>query len=682
MKMDIQRITLFKNGLGMFEGEVDVGKSSFYIDVKKEHMADVLKTLQVMSPDGKMPFFVFDTAKSLEKILEDIEIQLPEDDSLQALVKQMIGSPVLVKHRGKNKKGIVVGTDHKTVFAEECCSSENTLVVALPDNTIESIPVTEITSLSIQDTERRKSLKEFLEEKDKSFRKGSKRLYFTFPQGKPPKKALVSFMTEIPVWKVSYRLNMEGDKGDVSCWAIVENGTHQDWEDAKLSLASGRPISFQYDMYSARYAYRPTLSIAEENTLLPAEYQETVRDNMPAQEVGSTGEEYEPAADMEEMAEKKGEMYADKFKLASSAPARVRAQLPGKADASLECGRDISVTAREVEETTVYSIEGKVDVPKGKSISLPLFSAKVPTRKVSVYNANTHPKNPMQIVELKNTSDNAWQSGPMVVFDSDTYVGESLLNPLKKEEQMLLSFALDTAVTVENTVGTQTHNVAEVLCAEGFLYFKYFTEFLTTYNIDNKSDHKKTVAIEHPRGYDTKLLSPKPKEETPDFFRFEMEIEGKKSDKIEIKQRRDEQTSINLVGGDLKNQLAYYFNNKWLTDEAANLMKELIEEELKIRHLEEKLQRQNELRGRLIGEQNQARQNYDTYQYIPDARDEEKKRLEQLRLKYSEKLTGIGERLDGVNDEIEKLTNELTNLREGYRDRIIKISFKKAIENK
>src|SRR5262249_17004264 len=40
-------------------------------------------------------------------------------------------------------------------------------------------------------------------------------------------------------------------------WATVENATEEDWKDVRLSLVSGRPISFMMDLYTPIYIPRP-----------------------------------------------------------------------------------------------------------------------------------------------------------------------------------------------------------------------------------------------------------------------------------------------------------------------------------------------------------------------------------------------------------------------------------------
>ncbi|MBI1871156.1 MAG: hypothetical protein HYS07_08205 [Chlamydiae bacterium] len=40
---------------------------------------------------------------------------------------------------------------------------------------------------------------------------------------------------------------------------MVENQTDSDWKDVKLSLVSGRPLSFIQDLYQPRYIQRPVV---------------------------------------------------------------------------------------------------------------------------------------------------------------------------------------------------------------------------------------------------------------------------------------------------------------------------------------------------------------------------------------------------------------------------------------
>src|SRR5262249_32838001 len=76
--------------------------------------------------------------------------------------------------------------------------------------------------------------------------------------GKGERRVSASFLLETPIWKTSYRLVLGADKKPfLQGWAIVENATQEDWKDVRLSLISGRPISFTMDLYTPLYVPRP-----------------------------------------------------------------------------------------------------------------------------------------------------------------------------------------------------------------------------------------------------------------------------------------------------------------------------------------------------------------------------------------------------------------------------------------
>src|SRR5207245_8394208 len=55
-------------------------------------------------------------------------------------------------------------------------------------------------------------------------------------------------------------------------WAIVENATDEDWNQVSLGLISGRPISFQMDLYEPLYVPRPMVEPELFASLRPQTY--------------------------------------------------------------------------------------------------------------------------------------------------------------------------------------------------------------------------------------------------------------------------------------------------------------------------------------------------------------------------------------------------------------------------
>ena len=52
-------------------------------------------------------------------------------------------------------------------------------------------------------------------------------------------------------------------------WAIVDNTTDDDWKDVKLSVVSGRPISFISQLDTPRYGNRQVAELPEDRAAGP-----------------------------------------------------------------------------------------------------------------------------------------------------------------------------------------------------------------------------------------------------------------------------------------------------------------------------------------------------------------------------------------------------------------------------
>src|SRR5262249_6216807 len=97
-------------------------------------------------------------------------------------------------------------------------------------------------------------------------------------QGQGKRKVRVGYVAENPIWKTSYRLSVDDVKGQakpkiqLQGWAAVENVTDEDWNDIRVVLVAGRPISFQMDMYPPIFVPRPTVEPERFASLRPPSY--------------------------------------------------------------------------------------------------------------------------------------------------------------------------------------------------------------------------------------------------------------------------------------------------------------------------------------------------------------------------------------------------------------------------
>jgi Domain of unknown function (DUF4139) len=75
-----------------------------------------------------------------------------------------------------------------------------------------------------------------------------------------PHKLKLSYVTEAPSWKPSYRVVLEQPgKVELEAWAIVDNTSGEDWKNVRLGVGSSSALSFRFDLQSVRLVERETL---------------------------------------------------------------------------------------------------------------------------------------------------------------------------------------------------------------------------------------------------------------------------------------------------------------------------------------------------------------------------------------------------------------------------------------
>ncbi len=71
----------------------------------------------------------------------------------------------------------------------------------------------------------------------------------------------ITYVTESPSWKPSYRLEFRGAKpAKLEAWAVVHNVSGEDWKHVAVGVGSTSALSFKYDLRSVHFVDRETLS--------------------------------------------------------------------------------------------------------------------------------------------------------------------------------------------------------------------------------------------------------------------------------------------------------------------------------------------------------------------------------------------------------------------------------------
>ena len=226
--------------------------------------------------------------------------------------------------------------------------------------------------------------------------------------GEGKRQVKVSYVVENPIWKTSYRLVL-GKEGKpyLQGWAVVENPSDEDWNNVRMALVSGRPISFQMDLYQPLYVPRPVVEPELFASLRPQTYNEAIQEPEKAVPESRAGGGSAPARAMKKELEA-----ADK----EMAPSLRRSVQAGKMAGGMRgfgvggglagetrlgaLGLDQSAVASAASAQNLgdffqYVIDHPVSLPRQKSAMLPIVSTDVEAAKVSIYNEHTLAKHPL-----------------------------------------------------------------------------------------------------------------------------------------------------------------------------------------------------------------------------------------------------------------------------------------------
>jgi hypothetical protein len=387
--------------------------------------------------------------------------------------------------------------------------------------------------------------------------------------GKRPVR--VGYVVENPIWKTSYRLvlNKEG-KPYLQGWAVVENPTDEDWKDVRMALISGRPISFQMDLYQPLYVSRPTVVPELFASLQPRTYEGRISDR------ARTGKENVFRDGLNDTESPKGVLYrstspqkdsmggngagkgyADEEKMLNKRFEPKQGVRPGyisEGEKATEAVNAIYVAGNEISRHSVvsaaaatqlgdyfeYRIEHPVNLPRQKSALLPIVTKDVEGTRVSIYNEATHTKFPLLGLKFKNTSGLHLMQGPLTVFDNANYAGDARIPDLQPGEERLLSYAVDLGTEVEATAKPGDGKITKIKLEKGLLLKTQKQRETKVYKAKNRGDQERTLIIEHPYRPAFKLVSEaKPAERARDVYRFEIKLPANKTADLEVAEEVD-----------------------------------------------------------------------------------------------------------------------------------------------
>ncbi len=652
--LPITRVVLFKHGVGYFQrtGMVD-GRDMIELGFKAAQMNDVLKSLTALDyGGGSFAALSYDSEEPLDRRLAELSMEIPPKSAISAFLDQLKGATVSVAQGSSSISGSIVGIEEVKRTGANGMLTEPHLAILSDDAKLVRIPLLEISELTFEDDTIKKDLRTLLDILFSGLRKDRKRLSIQ-AVGDGMRKVSISYVIEAPVWKTSYRIVLPGspeDKALLQGWALVDNTTEDDWKQVSLSLVAGLPISFIHDLYTPRYRQRPVIEVEEEAAVAPPVLEASL-DSM-----DMMGEQYP-----EEMAEQMPMRSAARAKrMAPAAAAPPPAPMAKLARKSTQ----VHTRTQEVGDLFAYEITHPVDVASGRSALVPILQKDTDVERVAIYNEEVREKNPMTAFRIKNTTGLTLEGGPVTVFEGDSYVGEAMLDTMRKDEKRITPYSVELGIKVSKDRITHRENYTRVSKHSQYIYKHYRNLLKTTYHFHSGLDRAMTTYVDHRFTYDSRLDTMEPEEITDNFWRFKIQVSAHEKIDLEVTEIAHETESVHIPGisfyeiESLAKQGLIADSIKDQLESIAEMAESISRLSEKRDKLEEKIQRVEDGQARLrenlkalgtSSEEAKLRQKYVTKLGI------EEEQLEKLR----KEVDSISEQIETLQDTIEKAVEEL-----------------------
>jgi len=549
--LPVRKVVLYKNGVGYFEhaGTVN-GNQRVSVDFTSAQLNDVLQSLTALDSKGGMIGAVgYNSTMPIAQQLTTLALGLKDYPATLAVYQALRGQRVEVTGAGAPLSGRLVNIEFRKETDKNGATSEDHyfLIVETDTGALRTAELTDAVSVRMIDPSLQKQFASYLEivasAQDQQLR------HLTLEdRGQGERQLQVSYISEVPVWKSTYRIVFPRDpngNATLQGWAVVDNTVGVDWNDVQLSLVAGAPQSFIQPLSQPLYTHRPTIPIATaaQNAPITHEAAEYDRIELESKAFAPQSAPASPSVSAGVMGRTNrfnGNFALDGANVSAGSGGGVGsgsgAGYGGGVYRASDAIHEGDVSANAFDDFFEYALTQPVTIHKNESAMVPILQQELPATHVTVW-SDSHPT-PLRAIWLENTSKLTLDAGSFSIFESGEFAGEGLLDPIHPGEKRLLSYAVDQAVKVRRGDFSQTRTLHHVALHEGVMVETTSSVTDTTYTVTNAADETRAVMVEHRRQPRAELVSDeKPDETTASAYRFRLAVEPHKSVDLHVRER-------------------------------------------------------------------------------------------------------------------------------------------------
>ena len=655
-KLPVRRVVLYKNGVGYFEHTGHVhGTQELKIDFTSAQLNDVLKSLTVLDLNGgKISGVGYNSVAPIAEQLKSLRLPLGESTTLAAFLGALRGTRVQVHNGAVLVSGRLLSVEEKTIRSgKDETIKQLELSLVADTGELRTFPLTSALSVRVADHDLNEEITKYLS-LISSARDQDLRQMTIASAGLGERSLFVSYISEVPVWKSTYRILLP-TKADaqplLQGWAIVDNTVGEDWKDVELSLVAGAPQSFIQELSQPLYTRRPVIALPETAMLTPQTHEGTLNEPEPAKVMmgpaapspaplpgGIAGGVVGGVIGGEAMGMSSK---ADRFRVLAKPAAEPESPTAEEAAEAMEA----EASGQELGDLFQYNLKEKVTILKNHSALVPIISSHIKAEKVTLWSASS--ERPLRALWITNSSGLTLDGGTFNVIESNAFAGEGLIDPLKPDERRLLSYAVDQAVRVDHKDDVEARPVTHIKIARGVMVQTSEQRDHQLYTIRSTDTQVRDVVIEHPVRAGWKLSDGvKPEETAASSYRFRVKIEPGKTAELKVDEVHPLESRIALSSV-TDNQIKLWFNDRVIKPELEQALRKIVQQKNEIAGFESQMQTRQTQINNINQDQQRLRENMKALKGSV----EEKALLQ----RYTRELNDQEDKLQAVRTEMENL---------------------------
>lgn len=279
-RLPVRRVVLYKNGVGYFEhlGRVR-GSQDVTIDFTSGQLNDVLKSLTILDlGKGRITGVSYNSEAPLGRRLGTLRLPVSDKPSVAEFLGALRGARLEVRSGAGAVTGRLLSVEKKTRTVKDQTIETDEISLVTDAGEVRTAELGPATSVRIAERDLNQEVSLYLGLLATTREKDLRRMTIS-TAGTGDRQLYVSYISEVPLWKTTYRLvlpSKPGAKPILQGWAIVDNTVGEDWSDVELSLVAGAPQSFIQQLSQPYYARRPVVPLPESVQLTPQTHAATL----------------------------------------------------------------------------------------------------------------------------------------------------------------------------------------------------------------------------------------------------------------------------------------------------------------------------------------------------------------------------------------------------------------------